>query len=298
MNSEIRVYRQKKVDQLLRNLERCNKILENIQKIDTYIQQQGGSADVVTNLIGAVTNKQREMRAVPAYRLPDNTQIVRDEDIQKQNEIIEQFKTLATAVSKLVNTRVKAPTGPTEASQDPFNPLDVEFKTTEQLEAEYKEAVKNNAPNKEDIKAQLTEYGFDDGYFAGVQQAVEEERQRELEAERQRQETERQQREVTVNPTDDQPVRGSTESQDPIVPTESQDTTTVNPTGTVTREQLQDQLRGTLNPRGSTTDASGSTTDARGPQQQSQREQQQQRNISSTGTGNTSRNKYFYQNYY
>merc|ERR1711871_62396 len=47
MISNISEYRQKKVDQLVKNLERCSKIVSNIQKIDSYIIQQTGGDDAI-----------------------------------------------------------------------------------------------------------------------------------------------------------------------------------------------------------------------------------------------------------
>ena len=301
MNSEIKVYRQKKVDQLLRNLNRCNKILENIQKIDTYIQQQGGNVANIQDLVTAVGQKRDAIKSIQPYSLPENTVLVSQEDIAKQEAIVEAFKRLAKAVSLLVNTQIKTQGGPEGAAENPFGDLQLDIQDVDALKQAYKAAVKGN--ETEDIariKGELGELGYEDDYFQEVQREVEREVDAEEEARRLREQQQQQQQQQQQNQQGQQgqqdqsgeqvSSRGSQEQQD-------QSGEQVSSRGS------QDQSGEQVTPRGPPREESGGVEQPRsGQPPRSVARGQQSRSVARVQEQSQERqgdaNKYFYQNYF
>ena len=117
MISEISAYRQKKVDQLLRNLDRCNKIIDNIQKIDSYMTTQMGGATAVATApsqskIAQITSALQGKRSSITEKVlnqdvgTDNVS-VKKEDLEKMKQTMAEVQNLVKEAALLAQTNVE-----------------------------------------------------------------------------------------------------------------------------------------------------------------------------------------------
>merc|ERR1711871_1888087 len=101
MISNISEYRQKKVDQLVKNLERCSKIVSNIEKIDSYIiQQTGGDDALIQQLTQELTARKAKIMTPDASK-----KVISAEQLNKLQNTMRKVGELIKAVSMLVHTK-------------------------------------------------------------------------------------------------------------------------------------------------------------------------------------------------
>merc|ERR1711871_874717 len=101
MISNISEYRQKKVDQLVKNLERCSKIVSNIQKIDSYIiQQTGGDDALIQQLTQELTARKAKIMTPDASK-----KVISAEQLNKLQNTMRKVGELIKAASMLVHTK-------------------------------------------------------------------------------------------------------------------------------------------------------------------------------------------------
>merc|ERR1711968_43254 len=101
MISNISEYRQKKVDQLVKNLERCSKIVSNIEKIDSYIiQQTGGDDALIQQLTQELTARKAKIMTPDASK-----KVISAEQLNKLQNTMRKVGELIKAASMLVHTK-------------------------------------------------------------------------------------------------------------------------------------------------------------------------------------------------
>merc|ERR1711871_961713 len=101
MISNISEYRQKKVDQLVKNLERCSKIVSNIEKIDSHIiQQTGGDDALIQQLTQELTARKAKIMTPDASK-----KVISAEQLNKLQNTMRKVGELIKAASMLVHTK-------------------------------------------------------------------------------------------------------------------------------------------------------------------------------------------------